>query len=499
MTIMVVASIRGIHVSAYSSNAPTGTCDVFIKSENSTIQNNKMYDNSLWFPNLKSDDAIKAAPADNLYNCIAWAGGETSLGATVDNWRWPPSDDPTNPYYDADPQKAFDNYFGNVLSDGQEYYRYGGAETYSRTPNGSPLIALYKNTSCPDDMSDYFTHASTNSDHSPYILPANAHPHGYDWESKPGGNIRTFHEYSSLNNTHYCWNPYYGWECGYGQPYTHYYRLTSSLKSAGNQSEIITLEESVKQGKTIIEDVEMTSSELEQIRSKISYINKESQDSFTAKYARLEGAWNAVKQHGGNPLKFKNTIQFKDLLTFCDSVGSSIWPLMFNKFLGDQNFLSKILVVEITRKNNEELIKNVRIQISKNKTDKNGSLSVPASFKGTKIYIKNLLSKNETKKNLNFLSNPSIEFSSYNVVLKQNYPNPFNNNTNFEFEVSKTSKITLEIFDMNGNLIEKILNSEIYDPGTHILNWNAKGLSKGSYMYKLIVDDKSFTKILIIN
>lgn len=54
-------------ISSFSSSYPTGICDVYQKCSNSTIMS--------YFPNLMTDDAIMAAPASGIYNCISWSGG----------------------------------------------------------------------------------------------------------------------------------------------------------------------------------------------------------------------------------------------------------------------------------------------------------------------------------------------------------------------------------------------------------------------------------------
>ncbi|MDA3882454.1 MAG: hypothetical protein PF481_04175 [Bacteroidales bacterium] len=200
-----------------------------------------------------------------------------------DAWRWPPYYDFDNVYYDADPLKSFDNYYGNITSNEETALRCYDAWFYSRTVNGSPMVALYKNSSCPDQSSDGYSHGAVTK-------PANNHPHGYDWESKPGGNMRTFHDDNSLDNNHYCYNYYWGmYDCGYGDIDKYYYKI-ESLKSASlNEANNLTFEESVAQGLTIIEDIEFSINEKEHIKNKI---NKALQSEFSNYYNDWKNIWS---------------------------------------------------------------------------------------------------------------------------------------------------------------------------------------------------------------
>ena len=75
--------------------------------------------------------------------------------------------------------------------------------------------------------------------------------------------------------------------------------------------------------------------------------------------------------------------------------------------------------------------------------------------------------------------NEDKEFS----ILKT-YPNPFNPNLNIEYQLDKASNINISIYDLNGRLIEKIL--DVYQTaGNHKLNWNANSLATGIYMVQL--------------
>lgn len=104
----------------------------------------------------------------------------------------------------------------------------------------------------------------------------------------------------------------------------------------------------------------------------------------------------------------------------------------------------------------------------------------------------------------NTLTNAS-EIGNYlpnNFLLKQNYPNPFNPSTNIEFNVSKQSLVNISIYDINGKLINELVN-ERKNIGNYLTKWNGtdqKGnkVASGTYFYKVQSDNFIETKKMIL-
>jgi hypothetical protein len=69
-------------------------------------------------------------------------------------------------------------------------------------------------------------------------------------------------------------------------------------------------------------------------------------------------------------------------------------------------------------------------------------------------------------------------------ALRQNYPNPFNSKTIISFDLPRLSDIKLEIFDIQGRLVANLSNESL-SAGRHSINWDASGLSSGTYFYRL--------------
>ena len=68
--------------------------------------------------------------------------------------------------------------------------------------------------------------------------------------------------------------------------------------------------------------------------------------------------------------------------------------------------------------------------------------------------------------------------------LIKNYPNPFNPSTTINYLVSDAGNVTMDVYDVNGQLVNQILNS-YHVSGQHSIAWNANNLSSGMYYISL--------------
>lgn len=79
-------------------------------------------------------------------------------------------------------------------------------------------------------------------------------------------------------------------------------------------------------------------------------------------------------------------------------------------------------------------------------------------------------------------SNPDLPKT---VKLGQNYPNPFNPVTHIPFELSKTQRLKLTIFDITGRKVSILMDEEMTPAGFYNIPFNGSGLSSGIYIYVL--------------
>lgn len=69
-------------------------------------------------------------------------------------------------------------------------------------------------------------------------------------------------------------------------------------------------------------------------------------------------------------------------------------------------------------------------------------------------------------------------------ILYQNYPNPFNPATSIRFELAETGFVTLQIYDVRGQLVETLINEQ-RRAGVYLVHWNSDQISSGVYFYRL--------------
>jgi len=91
------------------------------------------------------------------------------------------------------------------------------------------------------------------------------------------------------------------------------------------------------------------------------------------------------------------------------------------------------------------------------------------------------------------ISNHSIP-NSFNLT--HLYPNPFNPSINIKYSIETYSFIYLEIYNLNGELIEKI-KADYHIPGHYEIQWNANTKASGIYFIR-IGDNSNFLSKKII-
>jgi hypothetical protein len=89
------------------------------------------------------------------------------------------------------------------------------------------------------------------------------------------------------------------------------------------------------------------------------------------------------------------------------------------------------------------------------------------------------------------------------LALYQNVPNPFNPSTVIRFDIpAARTLVTLEIFDVSGQLIHTLINGEVAS-GRKSAIWNGKDsqgnpVSSGVYFYRLKAGSKVLTKKMVL-
>ncbi|MDP8201121.1 MAG: choice-of-anchor D domain-containing protein [Candidatus Tenebribacter burtonii] len=86
--------------------------------------------------------------------------------------------------------------------------------------------------------------------------------------------------------------------------------------------------------------------------------------------------------------------------------------------------------------------------------------------------------------------------------LHGNYPNPFNPSTSIRFDLAGDSDVTIQIFNVKGQLIKTLIQEKI-SAGEHSIEWNGdddddRSIASGIYLYKLQADLQLFIRKCIL-
>jgi len=79
---------------------------------------------------------------------------------------------------------------------------------------------------------------------------------------------------------------------------------------------------------------------------------------------------------------------------------------------------------------------------------------------------------------LNGTEIPSV-FELYN-----NYPNPFNPVTTINFDLPKSSRVKLVVYDLTGGFVAELVNDEL-SAGKYSARWNAENYASGVYLFRI--------------
>ncbi|KAA3660282.1 MAG: T9SS C-terminal target domain-containing protein [Calditrichaeota bacterium] len=84
-----------------------------------------------------------------------------------------------------------------------------------------------------------------------------------------------------------------------------------------------------------------------------------------------------------------------------------------------------------------------------------------------------------------------------NFYLHQNYPNPFNPVTTIAFEITETQYVTVKIYNINGRLIQTLMNQE-KAAGIHRIVFDGTNLVSGIYFYTVQAGQSIATKKMLL-
>jgi len=91
----------------------------------------------------------------------------------------------------------------------------------------------------------------------------------------------------------------------------------------------------------------------------------------------------------------------------------------------------------------------------------------------------------------------STELEQAGATIVQ-YPNPAQYNATFEFTVTDDQAVTVSIFNIRGELLDKVYNGHAEGMKTYRINYNVSNIESGIYFIHLSTSDKVFKKKFIV-
>jgi endoglucanase len=81
--------------------------------------------------------------------------------------------------------------------------------------------------------------------------------------------------------------------------------------------------------------------------------------------------------------------------------------------------------------------------------------------------------------------------------LNQNYPNPFNPVTTISYSVPESAYVELEIFDLNGRRVDKIIEGQ-KSPGIYDVEFDGSRIASGIYLYRMNAGNYAKTRRMVL-
>ena len=423
-------SVQYGYICAYSPTS-SGLCDLYVGTGNSNLHDAE----PLNFPLVYNDDAILTAPSSGAYNCIAWSGGVTTA------WIWPPYALSTYNCTSANYLQCFDNFYSN------NPVRYPGAWNYTRTGAtvSNSVVDLWKTVSA-------YTHASVRK-------PGNNNPHGYDWESKPGGLCRTLHPRNALEQPNW-----------YGAV-SNYYKPTGTYAAGPiTQNGFATDMDAVRAGVAIIDKARLSNTAQDKLGSLKSKVNPEIKDQFEQLYQ----AWDATKASNASqsdPSMYCRNKEYRLLEAMALRHPAAVSVLVFDKFVNAGDPFIGVLLVTLTIEKYSKLLDEVKQERRMKPVDDQGRYRIHGDYDNGVLYIEKILRDFE----LGVQTDAGV--SPVTVTVS---PNPVRDILSVSLQLTTGSTISI-VVTSSQTMQRRVLQQELkLDAGTHRFSLPITGFTGGT-------------------
>jgi hypothetical protein len=108
----------------------------------------------------------------------------------------------------------------------------------------------------------------------------------------------------------------------------------------------------------------------------------------------------------------------------------------------------------------------------------------------------------EGRSRLLFISQ-EVRTPASRLMLDQNRPNPFNPTTTISFSLPEACEVRLEVYDVSGRLVARLVDGRKLGAGTHEADWNGRDVSGGTaasgvYIYRLIAGKETISRKMVL-
>lgn len=83
-------------------------------------------------------------------------------------------------------------------------------------------------------------------------------------------------------------------------------------------------------------------------------------------------------------------------------------------------------------------------------------------------------------------------------TLNQNYPNPFNPSSTIRFGLPEATQVRMEVFNLLGQKVSTLVNDEHMQAGWHTVQFDARNLASGMYIYRISAGNFVQTKRMML-
>jgi hypothetical protein len=338
--------------------------------------------------------------------------------------------------------QCFDNFYGN------NPVRYPGAWNYTRTSAtaGNSIVDLWKTATA-------YTHASVRK-------PGNNHPHGYDWESKPGSTWRTLHPRHALSMA-----TWYGFV-------NDYYRSTGTYARSSNATEhFATDADAVKAGLAIFDVAVLTREAQEKLERFVNKIDP----AFIRQFEEAYSAWDKTKAANASqsdPAMYCKNKEHEVIAALGKKNPFACLVLVMNKFVNANDHLMGELLLILTKEKYDRLLDEVKTERLAKPHDEQGRYKVHGDHDNGVLYIEKILKELDEPS----VVKPAIEWVNITVS-----PNPVKDWFTIKLNITETASVSVKATSAQTRAVKILQPEKQMAPGNYQFTMNAVGFagSKG--------------------